>query len=141
MTVATQKNLNVTGFGFAIPNDAIINGIKVEIGKFRSGGTLGNVIDSNVQLIIGGVATGANNASGSNWGTSIAFSSYGSASYLWGLTPTVSNINASDFGATIAIKGDATSDRVANVDYVRITITYTQSTGIANSIMMMRVGI
>ena len=118
--------LNVNTFGFSIPSNATIAGVTVTIEKRRSGGTTGNARDSVVSLVKGGVVTGDNKAdTTTNWGTSDAVATYGSASDGWtaGLTP--SDVNASNFGLVLSAKGAAAgANRIAEVDNMNIQITY-----------------
>ena len=48
---------------------------------------------------------------------------YGSTSDLWGTTWTAADINNSDFG--VALAANSTNARIAYVDYMQITVTYT----------------
>jgi hypothetical protein len=127
--------LDITGFAMAIPAGVTINGITVDSNCYRSGGTTGNVRDNTVQLIIGGTATGNNKATATSWATGTTnIYTFGGAADLWGLTPTVSQLNASNFGVRIAVRGAASgANRIANIDYVQITVTYTEPTADSGS--------
>lgn len=125
---AVTNYVKVSNFGFAIPQGATILGINVEIEKFRSGGSQGDVRDSQVKIIRADGTIGATNKAqtSTNWSTSETFVSYGGASDLWGETNwSPSAINDTDFGVAIAVTGSSGStNRVANIDSVRITVTY-----------------
>lgn len=85
--------LQATGFGFAVPTGATIDGIVVE---WERGAT--NVADYASRIVKGG-SVGSTDKSGGTWPTSDAYASYGGASDLWGTTWTPADINASNFGA------------------------------------------
>lgn len=115
--------LKATNFGFAIPSDASIDGIVVEIERSATVGVA--VADNSVKLVKGGSIGGTDKASASNWPTSDAYASYGSATDLWGQTWTLADINASTFGVVVsAIDAIAAT---AQIDHVRITVYYTGS--------------
>lgn len=114
------KTLLVTGFGFSIPSGQSIVGVTVEIRRmapFQEN----DITDTDVQLVIGGAATGDDKASGSYWPwNSYQYASYGGASDTWGLSITRSQVNASDFG--VSLKATAATD-TGYVDHIRVTVT------------------
>lgn len=110
-------------FGFNIPTDATINGIQVIIGRYSSNSS--SIRDFNVRLVKGGSVVGENRAKQTYWPTSEIWESYGSVTDLWGTTWTPADINASNFGVALSVTNLNSSIRTANVDYMRITITYT----------------
>lgn len=122
----SSQTLNATNFGFSIPTTATISGIQVTIGRFRNGGFLGEVLDNSVRLIKSGTSVGNNNGlTGSNWGTTETAVGYGTTSDLWGTTWSPADVNSSNFGAALIVNFSSFSNRVANVDYVKIAVTYT----------------
>jgi hypothetical protein len=122
---ATSLYLRGTSYGFAIPANATINGIVVTIGRFENATGGGrDVRDNVVSLIKGGAITGINQASTREWPTgSPVAATYGSTSDLWGSTWTAADINASNFG--VALSANSTNNRIASVDYIQISVTYT----------------
>lgn len=120
--------LKATGFGFAIPPDAAIDGIVVEVE--RSATLSVSITDSNVKLVKGGVIGGADKATGTNWPTTDAYTSYGSSTDLWGQAWTPSDINGSGFG--VAIAATALAGAGVQIDHIRITVYYTGSNRIAS---------
>ncbi|MBK7172938.1 MAG: T9SS type A sorting domain-containing protein [Bacteroidales bacterium] len=121
---STSNYLKATGYGFAIPSGATINGITVTIGRYGTTGSGADVRDNVVKLVKGGTIVGNNLAvTGTDWTNSETAVNYGSTSNLWGTTWTSSDINASDFGVVLAV--NSTNSRTANVDYIRVSITYT----------------
>jgi parallel beta-helix repeat protein len=122
---ATSHYLTGSNYGFAIPANATINGIVVTIGRFESGaGTGADVTDSTVKLMKAGVLTGNNKASAAEWPTgSPTAAVYGTTADLWGTTWTPADINASNFG--VGLSASSTNNRMASVDYMQISVTYT----------------
>ncbi len=116
-----------TNFGFAVPAGATIVGIKFEVKADTSDSV---AIDDHVRLVIGGVISGSNLATGTVpiGGT---YTVYGGPTSLWGLTPTAAQVNASTFGAVInytdpdVIQGDDVS-----IDHTRMTVYWTTAAGI-----------
>ena len=124
----TSRYLEGTNYGFAIPSAATIDGIQVSIGRFENQqGPQNDVRDTVVRLIKNGNITGDNKAdTGTDWPTTNTAATYGSTSDLWGVSWTPEDINASNFGVALAVNSD--SNRVASVDYMQITVTYTVHT-------------
>lgn len=122
--------LKATNFGFSIPGGSTIDGVVVEIERKRSVSG-GQISDSTVKLVIGGVVSGNNKANtGVAWPTADAYFTYGSSSDTWGLSLTDSDINASTFGVVISVlklTGGKTSQ--GTIDHIRITIHYTTGGG------------
>jgi hypothetical protein len=88
--------LRATNFTSAIPTDATIDGIKVEVRRCKrmSDGTLK---DDLVQLTKNGATrVGVNNADTSTpWTTTMTTKEYGGSTALWGANWTAAEINAS----------------------------------------------
>jgi YDG domain/MBG domain (YGX type)/Bacterial Ig-like domain (group 3)/S-layer homology domain len=127
--VVTSRYLEGTNYAFAIPAAASIDGIQVTIGRFESATGPGNdVRDTVVRLMKAGNITGDNKAdTGTDWSTATSASAtYGSSSDLWGVSWTPADINASNFG--VALAADSDNNRLASVDYMQITVSYTVNT-------------
>jgi len=127
--------LQATNFGFNIPEDATISGIQVEIDRYASN-FIGNtrIRDENVRLVKAGTIVGDNKAdTGSYWPLSGTNKSYGAGNELWGAEWTPAEINATDFGAALSVKNLSTLgiSYTAYVDYIRITVTYTNAVNLA----------
>jgi subtilisin-like proprotein convertase family protein len=126
---ATTNYLRGTGYGFAIPSNAIINGITLNIRKSSSGTTSPYLRDSEVKLVKGNAILSTNKAvTGTNWSNDnvLATNTYGSSTDLWNTTWTPAEINASNFGAVLAATNASTNNsRTATVDWMQITVTYT----------------
>lgn len=126
--ISESHYLKATNFGFNIPVGATINGITIEIEKLRSGGLLGQIKDSKVRIIKSGNVGSVDKANPDDWPTSESFITHGGSSDLWGETWTSDEINSSNFGVVISCVGSIMmTDRIANVDSVRITVSYTLS--------------
>jgi hypothetical protein len=118
--------LQCVNFGFTIPSGATIDGITVEIQR-KSSGT--QTSDFLVQLYKGGTLVGSDKASATAYTTSLVTASYGGASDLWGTTWTYSDINGSTFGVALQCQYGGASTRTASVDFIRVTVDYTESGG------------
>lgn len=129
---ADSANLELTGFGLSstLPSTGTVNGIKVEINKRATGmSNSATCRDSVVKLIIGGTASGSNLAdSATDWSGSYTSAFYGDATNLWGLTPTMAQVRASNFGVSISGQVNlpsSTGTCVLDIEYVKITVYYT----------------
>lgn len=82
-------------------------------------------LDNSVRLIKTGTVTGSNLAyTVAPWNTVDTYTSYGSASNLWGTTWTVADVNQTTFGAAFSA---SVANGTARVDHMRITITGTST--------------
>jgi hypothetical protein len=119
---ASGGTLDLTNFGFTIPDAATISGITVEV-KF-AGTNVGND-GVRVRLLKGGspegntqdiyAISGRSDCSTSDWRT------VGSPTYRWGISWTASDINAANFGVRLSKLG---TGGTSYVDSVRITVEY-----------------
>lgn len=127
--------LTVSDFGFAIPAGAVIDGIVLEVEKRRSAGGSGIVEDNGLQIMKGGVLVGPNKSQyGIDWPSTDTYVSYGSSTDLWGTTWTAADINASNFGVSLAsISYVCGATITTGIDHVRMTIHYSTSTGISQT--------
>jgi hypothetical protein len=114
--------LDLTNFGFTIPDAAVINGITVEV-KF-AGTTVGDD-GVGVRLLKGGSPVGNTQdiyaISGQNDCSTSAFRTVGSPADPWGTSWTASDINAANFGVRLSKLGNTGT---SYVDSVRITVEY-----------------
>lgn len=116
------------GFGFNIPPNAVIDGIKVEVHVPAS--NRWQESNSSFRLTKAGVAGGTNKA-GLGAATSGVWT-YGGASDLWGQTWTPAQINAANFGLD-AWYGLSSSpaDFTISVNYYRITVYWHYSVDVS----------
>lgn len=113
--------LKATNFGFAVPTNATITGIKVEIKK-RSDYYM-DATDLYVYIIKSDGSEGTTNKALSGyWPSTLTYSTYGGTSDLWGETWTPSDINDSDFG--VEIMGHSMYEEDVYIDHIRITVYY-----------------
>ena len=132
---ATSNYLNTSSYGFAIPSNATIIGISVDVNRKASNGTSSkNIKDTNVQLI-GGAGASSNLADTVNrWPTTIATLTYGGSANLWGTTWTPAQINATGFGFRIkVVTGSSSTNVIASIDYVRVSVFYSLPTNYCDS--------
>ncbi len=130
----TQRSdsLAATNFGFSLPSTASIDGIKVEVEANRPAG---NSCKSIAVLTKDGANAVGTEASPHTLTTTDTYYTDGSASDLWGTTWTYSEINASTFGVFIVGQGffGDVGGSTAQVDHVRITITYSEPFSVSGS--------
>lgn len=122
----TSNALTISGFGFTLPAGAGILGIRVDIE--RSASASSRLRDQTVQLVKAGAPTGSNRAVTTTYGTSDSTRTYGSTSDLWGTTWTAAELNASNFGVSLAVQNTNSTATTANVDHVTVTVTYMDET-------------
>lgn len=120
----TTHYLKATNFGFSIPSEATIVGIKVEIEK-KEQDAAHNISDSGVYIVKGGSISGDDLKAAGEWSTTEAYATYGSSeTELWGLTWTPADINSSGFGVVISAYIYHWTGQ-AWIDHIRITVYYT----------------
>ncbi|MBI5944540.1 MAG: right-handed parallel beta-helix repeat-containing protein [Chloroflexi bacterium] len=126
-SILSSGYLEGTNYGFTIPENAVIQGIMVTIGRHESGIRQDyiDVRDSTVKLMKAGTIIGNNKAAaGTEWPTATASPAiYGTTADLWGTTWTPAEINASNFGVALSVISGV--NRIAYVDYMQISVTYT----------------
>jgi hypothetical protein len=129
--VCPSNYLKATNFGFAIPSNATVEGIVVNVD--RSSSQVNTVTETEVKLLKAGTIVGNNAATSNYWPTSLTVASYGSSSGLWGTTWSYSDINDTNFGVVLATVSSPTG-KTAYVDYVSITVYYSVLVYLASSI-------
>lgn len=99
-TLAITDYIKSNNFGFNIPSNAIIKGIKIRIKTFQDG--LGNK-DTEVKLVIGDIIQSTNRGNDSDvFNDSFPYVVYGSNDDLWGYELTPDIINSPDFGVAFS---------------------------------------
>lgn len=111
-------------FGFALASGVTVDGIVAEFRRSSSGGT---VKDVRVRAIKAGTIQATDKSTGTFWGGSLSYDSYGASNDLWGTTWTYSDINNSGFGVALAAQSANGIPDPASVDHVRLTVYYTAS--------------
>lgn len=126
-----SATLLVQGFGFSLTAGATINGYTVVIWRRCSGNY--DFKDQTIQLLnSSGTPTGDNKKyTTSSWPyPTNASRTYGSSSDVWGTSFTTTDTNSSSFGVKIvAHNNEASTTVTGSVDYVSITIDYTDPAG------------
>ena len=126
--------LYVSTFGFSIPAGSTIDGIQIRcITKSNGAGQAAqiNCATNGHSIFIAGIPSGTIDTTDIWTSDDPTYTTFelGGATSLWGLTPTVSQINASDFGIGISAQNSAGTP-TARIDSIEINIYYT--TGLAN---------
>lgn len=120
----TTQTLKGTNLSFSLPVGATVDGIEVDV-DVKCNNAFG--LDYGAYLIIGGtVQTGTNKAVGTALNTSDTVITYGGPLDDWGGV-TRDQVNATDFG--FAWRGEFTAGATISVDYITITIYYTELGG------------
>lgn len=122
--------LKMTGFGFSLPSDAIITGIKIRLKRNVLTGN--NRIKTNaIQLVVGGVIQsydfkGIGTDANGLWQGSLINVTYGGNGNLLGapLSLVYSDVNAADFGFAISAINTTSISTTARIDYAEITLYY-----------------
>jgi MSHA biogenesis protein MshQ len=126
-----SRYLVCTGYNFAIPAGATINGITVSVERRSNRTTDGGSRDAAMRLVKAGVIGTTDRSTATTYTTADVTEAHGGATDLWGTAWTPADINAANFGAAFAAtKPNAAGPAHAvSVDYVRITIDYTYAPG------------
>lgn len=127
-TIFQTQELNGATFGFGIPSNAVIDGIKLEMEVPSSNRWFEAA--STMKLKKAGVLVG-NNKSGTGSVSSGVYT-YGGSTDLWGTTWTAAEVNASNFGfGFIGALTSSPNDFSIAIDYVRITIYWHYSVDVS----------
>lgn len=113
-----------TNFGFSVPAGATITGIEVKINKAAQPVGDGGMKDQNINIIKGGAIGSTNRKDNGTWGTTLAYTTYGTSTDMWGETWTPAEVNASDFGIALTVKKTGNGTKVAEIDHITITVHY-----------------
>lgn len=116
-----------------VPSGATIDGIEVEMIVYGSNTLLVRL--KHARLVIGGTIGSTNLPSmpTTNWGTTGTIQeetlTLGGSTNLWSETPTQGNVTGANFGIAISAENyEASKNRNATVDYMRMRIHYTAAT-------------
>jgi hypothetical protein len=112
--------LQASNFGFSIPPNSIIRGIKVEWKEFMRASA---VRDHSIRLVKNSIIETFSIINGGNWPTISTWRAYGGASEKWGSTWTAAQINSPNFGTVISVGCDLDIG-VGEVDACRVTVYY-----------------
>jgi len=104
-------------FYFSIPSGSVIDGIEADVEKSFSGGS--GMYDLVVKLLIASSPSGSDQAAYPSWG---GVTTYGGPTSLWGLTPSIAQIEANGFGLSISCYGNG--GETAAIDYIKMRVYY-----------------
>lgn len=123
---ANTNYLRATGYGFSIPANATVTGVRVTINRFASQTAGVGCRDEAVHLVKANVIqTAIDKGTNTTWPTSLGTATYGSTSDMWGTTWTPSDINSASFGVAMSAHNNGSlTSRVATVDYIEVTVSY-----------------
>ncbi len=125
---AATNYLVSTNFGFSVPNNASIAGVKFEIERKADfdtgGGSADRYTDTVFRIVKAGTITGSSITDTTDWSTTEAYFPKGDEYSLWGgLTP--DDVNNSGFGVAFYSNCQAsTENNMAYVDHIRATVYY-----------------
>lgn len=120
VNAATTNYLKCTGYNFAVPSNATILGVTVNVVRKSSGN---RTTDGAMRLVNAAGVIGAVDRSTTTVYTAADVSeAHGSSVDLWGGAWTPADINNANFGAAFAAK--STRTRTISVNYMPITVTY-----------------
>ncbi|HEX6502426.1 MAG TPA: RHS repeat-associated core domain-containing protein [Terriglobales bacterium] len=131
-----STDLQAKGFGFNIPLNASITGVKVEIDRQNQTSLVAaaNIVDNDVTLLRAGTPVGNNYAAGS-WPKDLeAIQTYGGSTDMWGVALTPADVNNPNFGVQVSARTPTTCTNTQNgncgntgapeVDQIRMTVYY-----------------
>lgn len=123
-----SAELYASDYDFAIPSGATIDGITVVIEGSRP---TGGVDDSGgVWVTKDGTVTGADLQNGTDWTSTPTARTYGGATSLWSQSWTDSEINATTFGVITKCRRVAPGGSpIPAIDYITVTVDYTEAAG------------
>lgn len=115
--------LQLTDFGFTIPNSSVIEGIKVEV---EESDLNSKTKDYRVRIVKNGIIKTQDKSSTIFWPSTDTYRPYGGNTDLWGETWTPADINASNFGFAIAIysPNGGLPATFGRIDHIRMTVYY-----------------
>jgi hypothetical protein len=122
--------LKATNFGFSIPEDAIIDGISVDVERKADDR---NFFDNAIRLVKEGEIGRVDKSGITAWPGRDGTATYGSRSDLWEDKWTFKDINSEKFGFAISVKkvrgisGEIGNNK-AYIDWISITVTYHKPT-------------
>lgn len=122
----TSEYLVGNGFGFGVPADATLDGIKAEFEAFNDG--LVQATDNSVRLYLDSSIVGSELAAGTQVPLSTGWMVYGGATEKWGVTwdaAAVALLNGGAFGTGFSVQAPAVSSATVRVYRIRMTVYYT----------------
>lgn len=123
----TTRFLRCTGYNFAVPVGAIINGITVNVERKSDRTSNGGSRDAAMRVVKAGVIGTTDRSTATTYTTTDVIQAHGGAADLWGAIWTPADINAANFGAAFAATKASSSGpaHIVSVDHMPITVTFT----------------
>jgi hypothetical protein len=127
-----SRGLISTKFGFNIPSNATVTGVRVDVQRLAGAANL--IRDSAVYLMENNANIGMNKADTMMWPVVDTYTSYGDSTDLWGATLTSAIVNSATFGLFFKPFdfGIASGFTAADVDYISMSVYYTIPTNITS---------
>lgn len=120
-----------SGFGFAIPDGATINGFKVYVRERRDAATGVATAHTTVKMMKNGASVGNDIGADGAWPTTETEVTYGSATELGGESWTADDVNDADFGVGVSVTGVSSMGTAISLnhyaDLVEIEVFYTEA--------------
>jgi hypothetical protein len=116
----SSRELVLSNFGHNVPLTAAIRGIKVELPRLASGGS---IKDSFLQLRKAGASVGESK-NGTTWPAVRTFSSFGGPEDMWGTTWTPAQVNAGTFGLSLGVAYVSGLSPIASLDTAVVTVYF-----------------
>lgn len=115
--------LRASNFGFSIPTNVEVNGVRVYIN--RKGSLVGTIEDSSVRLVNADGNNEGNDKASGFWPVDADTATYGGTFDTWGISLTPEIINSTNFGIRLSALNYDPIASAATVYWVKITIFYT----------------
>jgi MSHA biogenesis protein MshQ len=124
---STSNYLKCTGWGFAIPASARIDGVAVSVTRKADSIANGGTTDAAVRLIKSSAVGSVDRLGGTVYPVAASTEVHGGAADLWGLTWNPAEINDTNFGVALAVKkaSGTGAAEVVSVDHISVTVSYT----------------
>ena len=119
---STSEALVAGGFGFAIPDGAVIRGVTVHLRRRAPKPSNEDVRDAEIRLAPSSVPSGVDRAA-HPWPANLVTVEYGGPDDLWGLTLTPAMLDAEAFSVIVRARNHGSAGD-AHVDAIAVSVTY-----------------
>jgi hypothetical protein len=122
----TTDPLQCLSYGFAIPSNATVLGIEVNVERKSNSTANGGSRDASVRLVKAGVVAGTDKATATAYTAADVVEAHGGPTDLWGTTWTPAEINAANFGAQFSATkpSGAGGAHTVSIDQIQIVVYY-----------------
>lgn len=123
------QTLYLSNFGFSIPSNAVIKGVKLDMARLSVGNT---AKDSAIYLVSSNGNTISNNMAkndifDASLGPTDYLDAYGDSTNTWGANLIPNTINNNNFGLNLAFTNTGSATSGVRVQYLNLTVFYTIS--------------